>query len=112
MSKYQTSSMGEYCKLLAEDAQHAIKHEVRTQTEDGDWKWVEDADLDPKQEVTDVIHEICYQLQMAMGSANAHEALADKSDPKGYFHKYMDETYKYHKKWEDDWAWIESDDDE
>lgn len=106
MSRYQTSTMGQYCRMLAEDAVHAINHEVRVYDDDGIWLWEEDDYIDPEEEVMDVIREICLQLQMSMASANAHEALVDKSNYTNYFNSYMDEVMKYDQIFRASWAWL------
>lgn len=50
MGKYQCQTMGEYARLLMEDAVNAVDKKVRTYDGEGREVWMDEPDLDVKSE--------------------------------------------------------------
>lgn len=104
MSRYQCMSMGEYARLLTEDAIHAVDGEVRVFNDEGETEWVKDPDLDPKAEVKASCGELAHHLLQMTASANAIEKLsgfkAENIQEYGAAHE------SFIQEWADEWAWL------
>ena len=108
MALYKTSNIGEYARMLHEDALHALNLEVRKIDEDGNTSWVEEHMTmeDVAVIVDDSIRELSHHLKEAMVDAMTKEKLARKAgitfDPIAYIVERVmqdDMIDKY-------WSWI------
>lgn len=114
MPLYQTASVGEYARMLREDALHALNGEVRTFDDEGRTVWEHglDTDIDVAEEIDQVIKELSYHLKEALdaGRAMENEAMRAgvKFDPARL---YGVELMKEREKHDDEWAWIYEEED-
>ena len=90
MARYQVVTMGEYARMLHEDAMHALNRERRLFDQYDRVMWEYDPEMDQSyilQKVDGVIRVLAHNLKQALDSLSATDSLADKYD-------------------DDEWAWV------
>lgn len=109
MARYQTSTMGEYARMLHEDALHALNRERRLFDQYDRVMWEYDPEMDQSyilQKVDGTIRVLAHNLKQALDSMRAIESLADKMgvmlSPKAYEEARIIEADRF----ADDWAWV------
>lgn len=114
MPLYHTASIGEYARMLREDALHALKGEVRTFDDEGRTVWEHglDTDIDVAEEVDQVIKELSHHLKEALDAGRAQENIAKLHGVKfDLTREYGVELMNERKKHDDKWAWIYEEED-
>lgn len=110
MGKYQCQTMGEYARLLMEDAVNAVDKKVRTYDGEGREVWMDEPDLDVKSEVKAAFCEVAHHLLQSLASANAIEKLSGYNPTD--IREYGAEHQRFIAEYEDDWSWVYEDDEE
>lgn len=104
MSKYQVPTMGIYAQMLAEDAVHAVRGEIRTYDGTGKEIWVKDPDINIEKEVELACGEIAHHLFEQIAAANAIEELSGYKPERIVEFAVSFEEWKH--KHSSDWQWI------
>ena len=114
MALYKTSNIGEYARMMREDALHALKGEVRTFDDEGRTMWEHglDTDIDVAEEVDSVIKELSHHLYEALSAGRAMENEAMRAGVKfDHARLYGVELIKEMEKHDDEWSWIYEEED-
>ncbi len=77
MARYRTETLGEYARMLMEDATHAAMGERRGLGDD-EPEWVFDAEVDPVAGVASCVKELSHHTSEAQAQALAYERLLRK----------------------------------
>lgn len=111
MALYNTSNIGEYARMLHEDAMHALNLEVRKIDEDGNTSWVEEFMTmeDIAVIVDDSIRELSHLLKEATLDAITREELARKAGITFDRTTYFVERVRQDRVIDKYWSWIYED---
>ena len=109
MAKYLTETIGEYARMLREDALHALNKERRVFDEEGRMMWEYEPGTDQAdiaEEVDEVIRELAHYLKEALEDGRTREEISKRHGMKFVLRDYMEERAKQARMFEDDWAWV------
>ena len=109
MARYQTSTMGEYARMLHEDALHALNRERRVFDQYDRVMWEYDPEMDQSyisQKIDGVIRYLAHQLKRELDSGRAIYRLADKMGAVFTHAEYEEARIIEADRFADDWSWV------
>ena len=108
MAIYNTLDIGEYARMLREDALHALNSEVREIDEDGNTSWVEEFMTmdDISVIVDDSIRELAHHLIEATVDAITKGELAKKAGITFDAITYINERVRQGDMFDKYWSWV------
>lgn len=109
MARYQTSTIGEYARMLHEDALHALNRERRVFDQYDRVMWEYDPEMDQSyilQMVDGVIRNLAHKLKQALDSGRAIDSLADKMGAMFTRAEYEEARIIEADRFADVWSWI------
>lgn len=115
MAGYQTSTMGEYARMLHENAMHALNRERRLFDQYDRVMWEYDPEMDQSyilQMVDGVIRVLAHHLKQALDSGRTIDSLEDKMGAMFTHGAYEEARIIEADRFADDWSWVYEDGDE